>query len=332
MRDFRNETTANPSVNGIIDVRQPTHLDLFSGIGGFALAFQRAGFKTIGFSEIDPYASAVLKKHWPKIKNYGDIKNIKKVKADIVTGGFPCQPFSLAGKRKGSIDNRALWPQMFRVIKEAKPTWVIGENVYGFISMELDRCISDLEGIGYSVRAFVIPACAVDAKHRRDRVWIVANANGCERSRNVSSSGFKQRPLQPKQSKQPDQTKPSHDSQIQSLADADKSRPQGRNGEELRKRSGQWIARTSNPFTSDSEKLGRKQRNSDTRGSGERTGAAKERSGSADACRWLAEPAMGRVAHGIPNRSHRLKGLGNAIVPQVAQIFAEMIYQISYAK
>ena len=158
------------------------HLDLFSGIGGFALAACWCGFNTVGFSEIDPYASAVLKKNFPTIKNYGDIRTITRQsvpeRIEIITGGFPCQPFSTAGKRRGKEDHRDLWPEMFRVIKEFKPTWVLGENVAGFVNMELDRTITDLEAEGYEVQPLIIPACAVGAPHRRDRVWIVAHADG----------------------------------------------------------------------------------------------------------------------------------------------------------
>lgn len=125
-------------------------MDLFSGVGGFTIAAERAGWKTIGFSEIDPYASAVLKKHWPGIPNLGDIRGIHGVRADLVTGGFPCQPFSTAGQRRGASDDRALWPEMRRVIEEARPSWVCAENVPGIISMELDRVLFDLECLGYS--------------------------------------------------------------------------------------------------------------------------------------------------------------------------------------
>lgn len=161
------------------------HLDLFSGIGGFALAASWCGFKTVGFSEIEPYASAVLKKNFPNIKNYGDIRKITKStvpeRIELITGGFPCQPFSVAGARNGRGDARDLWPEMFRVIADFKPTWVLGENVAGFVDMELDRTIADLEGADYEVQPIIIPACAVGAPHRRDRVWIIAHAR-CQRA------------------------------------------------------------------------------------------------------------------------------------------------------
>ena len=155
------------------------HLDLFSGIGGFSLAADWVWDDVEHtFCEIEPFCVKVLNKHWPDSKIYGDIKELKGNElgaVTLVTGGFPCQPFSNAGKRKGKDDDRDLWPEMFRIIKETNPDWIVGENVAGFVGMELDRSISDLEDAGYEVRTFVIPACAVGAPHRRDRVWIVAH-------------------------------------------------------------------------------------------------------------------------------------------------------------
>ena len=161
-------------------MENPTLLDLFSGIGGFSLAFEREGFRTIGFSEIDTFACQVIKKHWPEIPNFGDITKWREwpdLSPYVITGGFPCQPFSSAGKRRGKGDNRYLWPAMLAVIARYRPAWVIGENVANIVDMELDNCMSDLEDIGYEVQSFVIPACAVGLEHRRNRVWIVAHLN-----------------------------------------------------------------------------------------------------------------------------------------------------------
>jgi DNA (cytosine-5)-methyltransferase 1 len=158
------------------------HLDLFSGIGGFALACQWAGIETIGFVEIDKYCQKVLKKHWPNVPIVEDIRDVKEDTfqrpIDLITGGFPCQPFSVAGKRQGETDDRYLWPEMLRVIETYKPTWVLGENVAGIIDMALDTVLSDLGRIGYATQTLIIPACAVNAWHRRDRAWIIAHANG----------------------------------------------------------------------------------------------------------------------------------------------------------
>jgi DNA (cytosine-5)-methyltransferase 1 len=156
-----------------------TMLDLFSGIGGFSLAASwTGGIKTVMFCENEPYCQKVLKKHWPDIPIHDDIRTLRGEDVgtvDIVCGGFPCQPFSCAGKRRGKEDDRYLWPEMFRVIQETKPTWVVGENVAGLIYLALEDCFIDLEGAGYEVQPFIIPACGVGAPHRRDRVWIIAN-------------------------------------------------------------------------------------------------------------------------------------------------------------
>lgn len=149
---------------------------LFSGIGGIDLAAEWAGMEVIWQCEIDPFCQQVLKKHWPGVRLYDDIREIGRETArpDVVVGGFPCQPFSIAGERRGKADDRDLWPEMFRVIRELKPTWVIGENVANFANMALERTLSDLESEGYKTQTFIIPACAVNAEHRRDRVFIVA--------------------------------------------------------------------------------------------------------------------------------------------------------------
>ena len=157
------------------------HLDLFSGIGGFHLAGEWVwgkDFNTICHVEIDNFCQKILKKHWPDVPIISDIKkyNHNGTTIDLLTGGFPCQPFSCAGKQRGKEDDRYLWPEMLRVISGVRPTWIIGENVAGIINMGLEQVLSDLEGENYEVQPFIIPACAVNAPHRRDRVWIVANS------------------------------------------------------------------------------------------------------------------------------------------------------------
>lgn len=154
------------------------HIDLFSGIGGFALAAHWAGYTTTVFCEKDEFCRKVLRKHWPNVPIVGDIFDFDGrdyVGADLLTGGIPCQPYSCAGKQLGDADDRALWPQMFRIITEARPRFIVVENVAGFINMALDSVLSDLEAQGYETGTVVLPACAVDAPHRRDRVWIVAS-------------------------------------------------------------------------------------------------------------------------------------------------------------
>lgn len=159
-----------------------THLSLFSGIGGLDLAAEWAGIKTIGQCEWAEYPTKILQKHWPDVPRWKDIRTLTgesfyertgRRTVDIISGGFPCQPFSVAGKQRGKEDDRYLWPEMVRVIKELRPTWVVGENVAGIVRMALPDILSELEACGYRTRTFLIPACAVGARHRRYRVAIV---------------------------------------------------------------------------------------------------------------------------------------------------------------
>ena len=158
-------------------------LDLFSGIGGFSLGLHSVGiFDTIKFVEFDKYCQKVLNKNFPNIPIEGDIRNVKgtEFEADVITGGFPCQPFSVAGKQKGTNDNRYLWPEMFRLIKEIKPEFVIGENVQGIINLQdgmvLRQVLNDLEGEGFEVQCFLIPASGIGAWHQRNRTWIIGHS------------------------------------------------------------------------------------------------------------------------------------------------------------
>ena len=159
-------------------------LDLFSGIGGFSLGLESTGkFKTIGFCEKDKFCQKVLQKHWPDTPIYEDIKKLDgtKIKADVITGGFPCQSISIAGKQKGKNDDRFLFPEMLRVIKETQARWVIGENVQNLLNISngeiLQGIHNDLESIGYEVQTFSISASSQGAWHKRQRIWIIANTN-----------------------------------------------------------------------------------------------------------------------------------------------------------
>lgn len=154
------------------------HLDLFSGIGGFALAAKWCGFNTVAFCEKDSFCKKVLNKNFPGLIIFNDIKEMNfSKKIDITTAGFPCQPFSQAGNKKGINDPRYLWKETFRIIKDVRSTWVILENVCGIVHMELENILFDLENEGYETGAFILPACSSNAPHRRDRVWIVAYNN-----------------------------------------------------------------------------------------------------------------------------------------------------------
>lgn len=228
------------------------HLDLFSGIGGFALAARMVGgIETVAFCEIDPWAQQVLTKNFPNVPIHGDVKTLNPKdygRIDLITGGYPCQPFSHAGKRKGERDERHLWPAMYSRILAARPRWVLAENVDGHITMGLDQVLSDLEMGGYTSGVASIPACAVGAGHVRKRTWLFAHANRERR-------------------------------------DYPSEKP------------------TRNETESE---LGKKHEYREPCG--------------VNLSDWERdiESAVGREFHGLPNRVDRLRGLGNAIVPQVA--------------
>ena len=264
-----------------------THLSLFTGIGGLDLAAEAAGFKTVGQCEWADFPTQVLEKHWPNVPRWRDIRTLTGESfyertglhtVDVISGGFPCQPFSVAGKRRGKEDDRYLWPEMLRAISELRPAWVVGENVAGIVNMALDQVYTDLENEGYAVQAFIIPACAVDAPHRRDRAAILAYTNfprqqGCE------------------QHGTPCDREPrcavSECGEAVSYAD---------NGCRTLRRDGEFPA-VEKTATSWADHRGR---------------AAEYVTGEW----WPAEPNVGRVAHGVPARVDRLKCLGNAVVPQ----------------
>jgi len=167
-------------------------LDLFSGIGGFSLGLERAGMKTIAFCEIEEFPRKVLKKNFPDVPIFKDVRDLHanqiKETIDVICGGYPCQPFSVAGKRKGEKDDRHLWPEMFRIIQEGEIPWVVCENVTGHIILGLDEVLSDLESEGYTCWVFIIPACAINAIHRRDRVWVIAHSSNTKNTRHKQYS------------------------------------------------------------------------------------------------------------------------------------------------
>ena len=169
----------------ISKMREYTHLSLFSGIGGHDVAAGWAGFTTIAQCEWADYPTKILEKHWPDVPRWRDIHTLNAENfyertglrtVDLVSGSPPCQPFSQAGKQRGKEDDRYLWPEMYRIIREISPAWVLVEEVVGFIKMALDTALSDLENAGYASQSFVIPACGVNAPHLRERLCIVAHA------------------------------------------------------------------------------------------------------------------------------------------------------------
>lgn len=266
-----------------------THLSVFSGIGGLDLAAEWVGFQTVGQCEWADYPTKILEKHWPDVPRWRDIRTLTKENlyertglrtVDVISGGFPCQPFSCAGKRGGEEDDRYLWPEMLRVIKEIRPAWVVGENVAGIVSMALDQVLSDLEDQGYETRAFVFPACAVDASHRRDRCAIVAHTEsvGLQRERAAREQERRTRPSQKKLKGCCYVLSYAHDGGGALRRDGELSTAQGPGG--IR---------------------------SDYGGGTPEYGCWEW---------WPAEPDVGRVAYGVPHRVDRLKCLGNAVVPQ----------------
>ena len=294
-------------------------LDLFSGIGGFSLGLHEAGMETVGFCEMDSFCQKVLKKHWPNVPIHADIKELDgheyRGTVELVCGGFPCQPFSVAGKQGGSKDDRALWPEMLRVIREVQPTWVIGENVSGIINMELDSVLSDLEAEGYATQTFVLPACAVDAKHRRDRVWIIAYANT---EGEPGGSKYEQR-LVADSSGEPRRSRRIHresDDQRRRSSEARRESVQPKHGEAQPNHTATCRKDVAYTHTTrEQQQKGHQQKGRRWISYGSQEKVAL----------WEPEPRVGRVADGVPNRTHRLKGLGNAVVPGVVAEIGRVI-------
>ena len=304
---------------------------LFSGIGGLDLGLERAGMEVIWQSEIDPYGCRVLKKHWPEVVNHGNIKEIKwgdVVRPDVICGGYPCQPFSTAGKRQGTDDPRHLWTWVRDAISELRPEYAILENVRGHVSLGLSTVLGEMASIGYDAEWQIVSAASVGAPHRRDRVIIVAyptqqfsNERG---HRDDSGTLGEWQAIQ-------EPTRGSDSISTDSIG-------QLANSDSLRRVYGQsqiftadrWLSLigTSRSNVADTEVNG-------LQGSGDmatiensqpRHGSSGNNSGAeSGACWWQVEPDVGRVANGIPSRVDRLRGLGNAVVPQVAELIGRMV-------
>jgi len=265
---------------------------LFSGIGGFDLGLERAGMKVIWQSEIDSFACKVLKKHWPDVPNLGDINKIDWTnieRPDVICGGYPCQPFSTAGKRGGASDPRHLWPAMFNAICLLRPRYALMENVRGHLSMGFDQVLGDLAGIGFDAEWQVIPAAAVGAPHKRDRVFIVAYPNDAR-------VGTQRREVQRQKS----------------------------SGEQKREVVARYVFSRRGAEMADTDSRRREQRQPQTK-SFSRVSSSSKRNDDW----WQIEPSVGRVANGVSNRVDRLKGLGNAIVPQVAELVGALVVEHS---
>ena len=308
------------------------HGSLFSGIGGFDLAAEWMGWENILQCEIDPFCQKYLRKNFPSTFLHDDIKTLKggvwRGKIDILTGGFPCQPFSNAGRKRGKSDDRFLWPEMLRVIREIRPTWIVGENVAGLVSMAqfdgepymdaesstfgdigevfsrtgkgiLKEILESIEKEGYEVQPIIIPACAIGAWHRRDRIWIIAHANGHEhrqqeRRRQEKASGVPRADrTQDIAARKPPRTDQGHDP-------------------DDRSERGQRFKYQAIP------KLRGIQRSEDQRIYADIEGRSH-----------LSTPVLCRSYDGIPEGMARVKAFGNAIVPQVAYEIFKSIQAIS---
>lgn len=331
-------------------------MGLFSGIGGFELGFRRAGFTIAGVCEIEPYACRVLEKHFPEARLYEDVKELtgERLRADgirpfVVTGGFPCQDISLAGKGAGLGGERSgLWFEMHRVIAETRPRWVVAENVAALRSRGLDQVLGSLAAIGYDAEWHCIPASAVGAPHRRDRVWIVAYPN---------SGGFAGPRIRPEQPGRAKAERPSEVGQGRTVADADEHAGQQRRPGDAGEGKGGRDAdqgAVSAYDVADARRLGLQRTESAGPPSALRRRSADESSprglGNPDQPRleirldghagqqpaavgtgwWQSEPDVGRVAHGVPARVDRLRALGNAVVPQIPEIIAHAIREYEF--
>ena len=256
---------------------------LFSGIGGFDKGLQDAGMKIRWQVEINEWCRKVLTKHWLEVPKYGDIRALDwstVAPVDLLCGGFPCQPFSVAGKRQGADDDRNMWPEFRRAVAALKPRWVLGENVSGAKSYIESVVLPDLEALGYETAVLGIPACAVGAPHRRERLWIVGYSTSQQWSGKWETS---------------------REQQIQA------GRPGARSEDVAHAKSQQArgiLQRTISP------------------------NAGARSNGTAEASSWAVEPNVGRVAHGVPHRVDRLRGLGNAVVPQIVEHLGHLIQAV----
>lgn len=287
---------------------------LFSGIGGIELGFERTGkFETKWFVECEPFAQAVLRKHWPSVPIYGDIRqiNFKELEpVDVLTGGFPCQDISNAGKRKGITGERSgLWKEYLRAISEIRPRYAFIENVSALRNRGLETVLCDLASIGYDAEWHCVPASSIGAPHRRDRIYILAMENS---KRNGSDARNRENEFRRKESEECSNKFISASSNV---ADTNSEEFSGGKQNCFRERqSKKEISRRSCSLSESDYYYYWKQRKDCLREKNRRE-------------TWATDAGVLRVANGIPNRVHRIKCCGNGVVPQVAEFFAEMIVE-----
>lgn len=258
-------------------------LDLFSGIGGFSLGLERAGMKTVAFCEIEEFPRKVLKKHWPEVPIYEDVRTLTAarlasdgISVDVICGGFPCQDISNAGNKAGITGERSgLWKEYARLIGEIRPQFAIMENVSALLYRGLGDVLGDLAEVGYDAEWHCISASYVGAPHRRDRIWIVAYPM----QRSGSAESWEQ---------QGERAEVVDSGRSGNVADSHGAQ-----------REGGWLSRR----------------------------IYQEHRNSIRSSWWEVEPALGRVANGVPNQSHRLKAIGNAVVPQIPELIGKAIME-----
>ena len=284
-------------------------LDLFAGIGGFTIGLERAGFETAAFCEIDPYAQKVLRKNWLGVPIYDDVRSITAerlasdgIRVDVITGGFPCQDISVAGNQAGIEGERSgLWTECARLIGELRPRYAIFENVTNLLNGErgdwFKRVLWDISSLGYDAEWHCIPASELGAHHHRDRVWIIAYPNRSDDSRFNGSASQR----------------------------GGKIAPEGT--EHAGRRSGeQNVADTECQYRRDNEQL-EASASKWTAGATHTAAICENIARTTGQTLWRSEPDVGRVANGIPNRSHRLKCLGNAVVPPIPELIGRAILE-----
>ena len=309
---------------------------LFSGIGGFDLGLERTGgFEVVWQVEWDSYCQKVLAKHWPDIPCYGDIHEVGKhnlEKVDVLVGGFPCQPVSVAGKRKGQDDDRWLWPEFGRILRELRPRYAIMENVPGLLVRGMGDVLGDLSEFGYDAEWGIVSAKSVGAPHLRKRIFIIGYTNGhyvdtltrVSQGPHSDTSGS---------GDVADTTGPRSKAR---RSDAMGTRDRSRRDEILSQGTGGKAGDVADAPNTDDSPSGTERRGPSMqprRGGGREDVAyastgligQKARLDGGNQEWWAAEPSVGRVAHGVPNRVDRLKGLGNAIVPQVAEYIGRRV-------